>query len=206
MENLKKIILVAGFVLIISALSAQNQSTLQAAFIKSFEAEKAEDYSTAIRELKSIYIADNYFINIRLGWLYYLSKEYTESLKYYDAAILLKPYAIEARFGCVKPLSATENWAKVKDQYLQILKIDPQNTVASYWLGVIYYNRKDYLNASKLFERIINLYPLDYDSCIMLGWSKLNLSKPSDAKILFNHCLILRPNDKSALAGLAKIK
>lgn len=206
MENLKRITLIAGFILLAGGAIAQNQSSMQAAFVKSFEAEKSENYSQAISELKTIYKTDNYFTNIRLGWLYYLSKEYAESLKFYNIAIQLKPYAIEARFGCVKPLSAIESWDKVKEQYLQILKIDPQNTIASYWLGVIYYNRKDYINASKLFEKIVNLYPLDYDSCIMLGWSKLNLAKSSDAKIMFYHCLILRPNDKSALAGLAKIK
>jgi tetratricopeptide (TPR) repeat protein len=83
-----------------------------------------------------------------------LAKNYSESIQYYDKAISLKPYAIEARFGCVKPLSATENWERVKAQYLQILKIDPQNTTANYWLGVIYYNRKEYTNANKLFEKV----------------------------------------------------
>lgn len=206
METLKKITFLAGFILLAGGMMAQNQATLQAAFIKSFEAEKQSNYTASINELKTIYKTDSYFVNIRLGWLYYLNKEYSESIKYYNTAIQLKPYAIEARFGCVKPLSAIQSWDKVKEQYLQILKIDPQNTVAAYWLGVIYYNRKDYPGALKLFEKIVNLYPLDYDSCIMLGWTKLKLARPSDAKILFNHCLILRPNDKSALAGLDAIK
>jgi tetratricopeptide (TPR) repeat protein len=118
----------------------------------------------------------------------------------------LKPYAIEARFGAVKPLSAIESWDKVKAHYLEILKIDPQNTVANYWLGVIYYNRKDYVNAIKLFEKVVNLYPLDYDSVIMLAWSKLNTGKSADARVLFNQALILRPDDSSALSGLKLIK
>ena len=103
-------------------------------------------------------------------------------------------------------MSAIENWEKVKDQYHKILKIDPQNTVANYWLGVIYYNRKDYVAANKLFEKVVNLYPLDYDSVIMLAWTKLNLAKNNEAKVLFNHALTLRPNDSSALSGLKLIK
>jgi tetratricopeptide (TPR) repeat protein len=156
--------------------------------------------------MKTIYKADSYIINIRLGWLYYLAKQYTESIKYYDKSIALKPYAIEARFGAVKPLSAIESWDKVKTHYLEILKIDPQNTIANYWLGVIYYNRKDYVSAIKLFEKVVNLYPLDYDSVIMLAWSKLNTGKSADARVLFNQALILRPNDSSALSGLKLIK
>ena len=116
------------------------------------------------------------------------------------------PYAIEARFGCVKPLSALESWEKVKENYVEILKIDPQNTVANYWLGVIYYNRKDYTNASRLLEKVVNLYPLDYDSVIMLAWTRLNSGKLEDAKTLFHQALYIRPADNSALTGLKLIK
>ncbi|MDD2996096.1 MAG: tetratricopeptide repeat protein [Bacteroidia bacterium] len=204
METLKKIILVC--LLIASVGSFAQTSKYQSAMHRSYEFEQAKNYTNAIREVKSIYKTDDYFANLRLGWLYYLAKNYNESVKLYEKAITLKPYAIEARFGCIKPLSAQENWEKVKLQYLSVLKIDPQNTVANYWLGVIYYNRKDYKNANKLFEKVVNLYPLDYDSVIMLAWTKLQLGKSNEAKVLFNHALTLRPNDKSAMEGLKLIK
>jgi tetratricopeptide (TPR) repeat protein len=205
MEILKKTMLVFVASIAIN-LSAQNATALQSAFSKSYINEQAGNYNGAINDLKSVYAADNYSINIRLGWLYYLAKQYTEAIKYYDVAIKLNPYAIEARFGCIKPLSAIESWEKVKVNYIQILKIDPLNTTANYWLGVMYYNKKDYVTASKLFEKNVNLYPLDYNSTIMLAWSKLNLGKASDARVLFNHSLIIRPYDASALAGLKQIK
>lgn len=204
METLKKIFVIA--LLAIFSYATAQTSKYSAAFQKSYELEKTSNYTTAIKELTGIYIANDYFFNIRLGWLYYLSKNYAESLKYYQKAIDLKPYAIEAKFGCIKPLSALERWDKVEEQYLQILKIDPQNTVANYWLGVIYYNRKDYVSANRLFEKVVNLYPLDYDSVIMLAWTKLNTGKMNEAKVLFNHALTLRPNDSSALSGLKLIK
>ncbi|NEW83694.1 MAG: tetratricopeptide repeat protein [Mariniphaga sp.] len=184
---------------------SQSKDALQRIFEKSYEAENAKNYAIAINELKSDYDPDNYVINIRLGWLNYLAKQYTESISYYEKSIALKPYAIEARFGCVKPLSAIENWEKVKKQYIEILTIDPQNTVANYWLGVIIYNRKDFNGAAKLFEKIVNLYPLDYESVIMLAWSKLYGSKFSEAKVLFQQALIIRPSDSSALSGLKLI-
>ncbi len=187
-------------------LSSQNQANWQKAFNSSYENEKNSRYSQAIQDLKKVYKANDYFVNIRLGWLNYLAKNHKESLRYYNLAVALKPYSIEAKFGCVKPLSAMENWEKVKETYLAILKIDPQNTVANYWLGVIYYNRKDYINARKLFEKVVNLYPLDYDSVIMLAWTNLNLGKSAEAKILFNHAITLRPNDSSAQNGLKLIK
>jgi len=206
METLKRISLTVTLTFLFGALIAQNTAATQATFVKSYESEKSGNYVAAINTMKTIYKADSYFINIRLGWLCYLAKQYSESIKYYEKSIALKPYAIEARFGCVKPLSAIESWDKVKANYLEILKIDPQNTIANYWLGVIYYNRKDFVNATKLFEKVVNLYPLDYDSAIMLAWSKLNTGKSADAKMLFNHALLLRPDDSSALSGLKLIK
>lgn len=204
METLKSAFIIV-FSFLVFTINAQTAGR-QSAFTKSYEYENASNYASAIKEVKTVFDGDDYFCNIRLGWLYYLTKNYTESIKYYDKAITLKPYAIEARFGCIKPLSATENWEKVKAHYLQILKIDPQNTTANYWLGVIYYNRKQYGSAANLFGKVINLYPLDYDSVIMLAWTKLYLGKTGDAKVLFNHALTLRPNDSSALSGLKLIK
>jgi tetratricopeptide (TPR) repeat protein len=206
METLKKITLIVILGLTTTFVEAQNQMVLQAAFAKSYESEQAGKYTTAINDLKSIYKSDGYFVNIRMGWLYYLAKQYTESIKYYNIAISIKPYAIEARFGCVKPLSAIESWENVKVQYVQILKIDPQNTLANYWLGVIYYNKKSFAAAEKLFEKVVNLYPLDYDSIIMLAWTKLNLGKSPDAKVLFYQALVIRPNDNSALSGIKQLK
>lgn len=186
----------------LTASFAQTPSALQNSFYKSYDLEKASNYSAAIAELKKVYRQDDYFANVRMGWLNYLDKNNQESLKFYQNAIRLRPLAIEAKFGCVKPLSAMEMWDAVKEQYLAILRIDPNNTRASYWLGVIYYNRKDYPKAFKLFERIVALYPLDYDSVIMLAWTKYRLGRKAEAKALFNHALTLIPNDKDALSGL----
>ncbi len=194
-------ILTALFLLAVT-VQAQNITALQSAFSKSYIAENQSNYQLAISEMKPIFQKDDYISNIRLGWLNYLAKQYSESIAYYQQAIALKPYAIEARLGCVKPLSAIENWEKVKEQYLEILKVDPLNTTANYWLGVIYYNRKEYKSATTLFEKVVNLFPLDYDSVIMLAWSKLYNSSHADARILFQQALIIRPNDSSALSGL----
>jgi tetratricopeptide (TPR) repeat protein len=203
---MKKLAILLSSLLFSAIMICQAQTDWQKAFYKSYDYEKTGNYSGSINELKKVYAASDYFVNLRLGWLYYLAKNYTESLKYYQNAIRLKPNSIEAKFGCVKPLSAMENWDKVKEQYIQILRLDPKNTVASYWLGVIYYNRKLYPEAEKLFSRITELYPLDYDSVIMLAWTKLQMGKSAEAKKYFNHALTLKPNDNAALSGLKSIK
>lgn len=207
METIKRLIIIVLLIVVGNIpAEAQNPTSWQRTFYKSYDLEKASNYTAAIAELKKVYRADDYFVNIRLGWLNYLSKNNTESLKYYQNAIKLKPQAVEAKFGCVKPLSAMEQWTSVEEQYLAILRVDPNNTRASYWLGIIYYNRKAYSKSDRMFEKVVSLYPLDFDSVIMLAWTKYRLGKKAEAKTLFNHALTLMPNDKDALSGLKLIQ
>jgi len=206
MENLKTLLTV--FVTFVTFFLCQGQTNekINAAFTASYRSESTGNYATGVSELKAVYSSDNYNMNARLGWLLFLSKQYTESVEYYDRAINLKPYGLEARFGMIKALNALESWDTVKEQYVAILKIDDQNTTALYWLGVLLYNRKDYDGAVRNFEKIVNLYPMDYGSVIMLAWSKYYQGKNTDARILFNQALLLAPNDASALSGLNLLK
>jgi tetratricopeptide (TPR) repeat protein len=199
------------FIAILLSLSAgnvysQSDAKIQAAFADSYKSELSGNYVQSVSEIRAVYQAGNYSINARLGWLLFLAKQYTESVNHYDKAIKLKPYAIEVRFGMIKALNALESWDKVKEQYEAILKIDSQNTTSLYWLGVLLYNRKDYENAAKNFEKIVNLYPMDYGSVIMLAWTRLYQGKSADARVLFNQALLLSPNDSSAISGLNQLK
>jgi tetratricopeptide (TPR) repeat protein len=206
METLKKILITLISTFSFGILSAQTDAQLQTAFAESYKSEISSNYVISISQIKSVYLPENYSVNARLGWLLFLAKQYTESITYYERAVRLKPYAIEVRFGLIKDYNALESWDKVKEQYEAILKIDGQNTTSLYWLGVLLYNRKDYDNAAKNFEKIVNLYPMDYGSVIMLAWTKLYQGKKADAIVLFNQALILSPNDQSALSGLNQLK
>lgn len=206
METLRLFLVVILSALAAGNINAQPDAKIQAAFASSYKSEQNGNYVLSVSEIKAVYQADNYSINARLGWLNFLAKQYTESVNYYDKAIKLKPYAIEVRFGMIKALDALSGWDKVKEQYEAILKIDSQNTTSLYWLGVLLYNRKDYENAAKNFEKIVNLYPMDYGSVIMLAWTRLYQGKKADAIVLFNQALLLSPDDSSALAGLNQLK
>jgi tetratricopeptide (TPR) repeat protein len=188
------------------SLTAQNYTVLQDAFAKSQAYEARGNFTDAIAIMKTIYQQDSYEINLRLGWVTYLAGLFTESSAYYQEAIKLKPYSIEAKFGVVNPASALGNWDQVITQYNEILTIDPQNTLANYRMGSIYYGRKDYTKAEKYLEKVINLYPFDYDSLVLYAWTNLKLGKTREAQVLFNKVLLNRPKDVSALEGLALIK
>ena len=205
MSILKNICITAALMISLPLL-AQNDAALQKAFSESYTQEYNKKYNDAIATLSKVNSDANYETNLRIGWLHYSNKNYPQSQAFYHKAVQLKPYAVEARLGLVKPLSALESWDKVLEQYEEVLKIDPQNYTAGYWAGVIHYNRKKYDAAIRLFEKLVNLYPFDYDVNHMLAWSYLNIGRSNDARLLFNIALLSRPGDASCLAGLAKIK
>ncbi len=204
MEILKKTFIAPLLVLIVMQLHAQTNAVLQKAFHNSYTDELNKNYTAAINDIYPYLSDNNYEINIRLGWLHYLNKNYTASQSYYQKAISLKPGSVEAKFGYVKPLSFLQSWDKVIEQYLAILKIDPQNTQANYWAGIIYYNRKQYDAAIKCFRTVITLYPFDYDGNHMLGWSYLMAGKKTEAKPLFEKALVIKPADASSTDGLSR--
>jgi tetratricopeptide (TPR) repeat protein len=183
-----------------------NFKPIEDAFASSYLLQDKANYTGAIAALKAVYDENSYEINVRLGWLNYLGGFFTESAAYYQKAIKLKPYAIEPKLGFVYPAAALGNWDQVIAQYNEILKIDSQNTTANYRLGSIYYGKLDYASAEKYLEKVVNLYPFDYDSNILYAWTNLKLGKNREAQVLFHKVLMMRPNDTSALEGMGLIK
>jgi tetratricopeptide (TPR) repeat protein len=185
---------------------AYAQENVINAFKESYDQEIAGNYKNAIEKLNTIYQADAYEINLRLGWLHFQNAQLKESVEYYSRAVNLKPYAIEPKLGMVLPLSVDGKWDEIIDVYQKILQIDPQNSLVNYRMGLIYYNRGNFDRADPFLEKVVNLYPFDYDGLILLAWNKLNLQKSREAKVLFQKVLMYNPGDESALEGLKLLK
>jgi len=202
----KVILLVITLVYLAGHAVGQDFTAISDAFKQSYSYEDESKYTEAAAELKKVYDANSYEINLRLGWLTYKAGSFIESTEYYQKAIDLKPFAVEPHLGFVMPAAAAGNYNQVEDQYTRILSVDPMNTKANYWLGVIYYNREQFDIALKYFEKVINLYPFDYDCTIMHAWTNYKLGNLREAKVLFQKALLISPGDTSALEGLGLIQ
>ncbi len=201
---IKKTLIAA--VLLLPVVAFSQEDNLSQVFSKSYVFETNSDYLKAANVIKESKAATSYEGYLRMGWCYFLAKEYVLSKSNYEKAVMLMPFAIEPHLGLANPLAGLGNWEQVLEQYQIILKTDPQNTLTLYRMGLIYYNRKDYGTAQKYFEKVVNLYPFDYDSSIILAWTMLNSNKSIEAKVLFGKCLLMRPDDPSTLEGLKLIK
>lgn len=206
MEFMRRIMLVTMFLWVALGTQAQDFDKLSKSFEASYAAENKGEYPLAIQSLLNVYRSDSYELNLRLGWLHYMSGRFTDAIPYYQKSIDLMPVSIEAKLGYVLPAAALGNWAQVEKQYRDILKIDPMNTTANYRLGLIHYGRQEYAQALRYFDKVINLYPFDYDTVIMVAWSHLKSGQLREAKVMFQRALLIRPNDADALQGLGMIR
>lgn len=202
---MKKSILILLFGLTINFAQAQDDK-VKNAFAASLGLEIKGSYPQAISKIMEVYVPTSYEMNLRLGWLNYCAGLQKESKQYYNMAMNIMPFSIEAKFGSIYPMTALNEWDNIALQYQNILKIDPNNSYALYALGMVYYNGKLYEKANKCFTLLVNLYPFSYDGLHMLAWTSYRLAKNKEAKQLFNRVLLLAPNDPSSLEGLALIK
>lgn len=208
---MKKIIFLAACVFFnFINTNAQTQETAKLIEIynKSLIQEASSDYQGAKKLLEGMYPQNknNYIVNLRLGWLSYLSGDYNASKKYYQTAIGLKKQSIESMIAYTLPLAALEEWNEVEKIYLNVLKLDEKNYTANLRLGQIYLYRADYNQAKKYLENVFNCNPASYEPNLSLGWANYYLGDNQKAFELFNNVLMLNPNDSLATEGISLIK
>ena len=204
MELLKKSLTI--FITALTLNVAAQDKTVMDAFSQSYDFEAIKKYDAAISSLNKVYSETSYEINMRMGWLNYSAGKSKEAIAYYQKAITIMPAATEPLWAIITPLSVLEIWNEVEKNYVAILKLDPKNASANYSLGLIYYYRKDYVNAKKYFDVSLNLYPYNYNNMLMSAWTNYFLGSKNEAKLLFKKVLLYSPNDSSALEGLGLIK
>jgi tetratricopeptide (TPR) repeat protein len=203
---MKTLIILSLIIVIGDSLHGQALDQTIQAFKESYAAEADSNFALAIQMMEEVYRDNSYELNLRLGWLNYLNHDYSKSSEYYQKSIDLLPYAFEAKLGYVLPQAAMGNWTNVLNVYEKILKADPQNTLVNYRMGFIYYQREDYQKAFHYLEKVVNLYPFDYDSVVLFAWTNYHLGKLREAKVLFEKTLMIRPEDLSSREGLDLIK
>jgi tetratricopeptide (TPR) repeat protein len=185
---------------------AQDADKIKAAFNLSIEEEAAKNYDRAIQSMMQVYSENSYEVNMRLGWLTYINAKYDESINYYKKAVKLKPMSTEALWGLASPLSMKQKWVELNDTYLAIIKNDPKNSLANYYVGLFYYSDKNYAKAKSYFDVSLELNPMDSEVCRMSAWTNYFLKNKDVALALFNRVLMLNHTNSSALEGLTLAK
>ena len=192
--------------MILSGSMAYSQTNLQKSFNESYVFESEKKYDNAINSINQAKTDNCYECYYRLGWLYYSAGKNAESASNYLIASKLMPAATEPLWGLVNVYLKTEKWIELEKTYLSILKLDATNSTANYRIGLIYYYRKDYVNAKKYFDVSLNQYPTDVDFLVMSAWTNYFLGNIPASKVLFTKVILLQPTNNSAEEGLKLVK
>ena len=169
------------------------------AFKNSYSAYLNDNLSEAINSIGEVYDSTSYIMNLRLGWLYYESAKFDQSIEYYQRAIDLQPKSIEAKFGKAYPLSAVEKWNEIIKLYKEILIIDPNNYNANLRLAGIYKFRNEFDSSLNYAKKLGVLYPFDFVVNMLLAELHDKLNNHKQAKIHLNRALSYNPDSKEAL-------
>ena len=166
-----------------------------------FEYKKEYNKAFEILEPASKENANDYFLQLRMGWLALLKGDYTKSSSFYQKATLIHPNAIEPRIGYVRALLALGQYKQAEVACKTILKLDSKNYFARSNLAYTYYVLSNYSEAEKIYDSIVDDYPADTEMMIGLGWSFLKQNKKAKANEIFSELLKIIPKEERVSSG-----
>ena len=198
---MKKLILFLAVILF-----AFSNKEIKEIYYKSYNYEKMGDYKDAIKVLIPLYkkYPEGYTINLRLGWLFYLNKNYSNSIKHYQKASLILPYSIEPKLGLMRDYLAMQDFKDALKEGNLILREDYYNYYGNYYEILALKGIKDYQNAIKVTNKMLGLYPTSVLFLNILGEVYYLQNKKDLAKKVFKSVLLLDPNNVIAKSYLNK--
>ena len=185
-------------------LFAFSNKEIREIYYKSYNYEKMGDYKDAIKVLIPLYekYPNGYTLNLRLAWLFYLNKKYSNAIRHYQKASLIAPSSIEPKLGLMRVYLDLGNYKKVLQIGNIVLKIDYYNYYGNYYEIKALKNLKDYKTALNLVNKMLSLYPTSVLFLNLLGEIYYLEGKKDLAKRVFESVLILDPNNVVAKSYL----
>ncbi len=181
----------------VSPAQTLSYQKLKEAYHRSYEFEREGQYAKSIQALMPVYqkYPRGYTINLRLGWLFYLSGRYRNAIEHYEKAAAAAPGSVEALLGLSLPYLAQKNWSKVETLMYRVLKIDFYNYYGNLRLAQALRNQKKYYQAEAVCRKMLALYPTDVNFLAELALNLYYRNQKSEAKKLFRDLSILAPQN-----------
>ncbi|MGC8493786.1 MAG: tetratricopeptide repeat protein [Syntrophobacteraceae bacterium] len=185
-----------------------NRSEIAAAYYKSYEHERSQSYESAIQDLSAIYTGNpnDYLVNYRMGWLYYLGRNYSEAIKHLNKALAVSPQSIEVMNTIIPVYSARADWPKVEAKSMAVLKIDFYNLSANYWYSHSLRMEKKYGPAIQVDRKMLTVYPTSATFLQELGENLFLDNKKEESLSVFRKLKLLWPSNAVADQYLNKLE
>jgi len=204
---MRRLAFLLSFLFYFSLSMALTYEEIKQAYYQSYMFEKRGDFQNAIKSLMKVYkyYPTGYTVNLRLGWLYYLAKNYPKSIYHYEKAISVAPYSIEAKLGLTLPYLAEGKFNSVENVCYQILRTDFYNYYGNLRLAYALRKEGKYKLAKKVILKMLTLYPTDTEFLMELALNYIALGEKAKAKRILEDILILEPLNYKARRYLEKL-
>ena len=165
-------------------------------YFKSYDYEQMGKYKEAIKVLAPLYkkYPKGYTLNLRLGWLFYLDKKYSNAIKYYKKASLINSYALDPKLGLINVYLTTERFKDAEVVAYELLKVDYYNYYANLYMVKALIAQAKYKTATKIINKMLALYPTDIKYLEQLA-VVYKITKNPYLDRLYEDILILDPNN-----------
>jgi len=178
-------------------LSASDEfDEVKSQYFKSYDYELLGKYKEAIKVLSPLYkkYPKGYTLNLRFGWLFYLNKNYVDSINYYKKASFINTYALDPRLGLVRVYLDTHSYKEAQNVSSELLKIDYYNYYANIYMIQSLNAQKKYEVSIKIINKMLALYPTDI-SCLELLAVVYKAINSKHLQKLYEDILVLDPNN-----------
>jgi len=176
--------------------SSEDFESIKSDYFKSYDYEQVGKYKEAIKILSPLYkkYPHGYTLNLRLGWLFYLKKNYNNSEEYYKKASLMNTSALEPKLGLIRNYLATYSYEDAQNMATEIIKVDHYNYYANLYMAQSLIAQKKHKIAEKIIKKMLALYPTDI---LFLEQLLMNYKATSNKyyKKVYESILILDPNN-----------
>jgi tetratricopeptide (TPR) repeat protein len=102
-----------------------------------------------------------YTVNLRLGYLYNLNKQYANAEQHYKSAQQAIPTAITPYLGLMSVYQNKGQLDQAASQGQQLLKMDSYNYYGNLQMASIFWQQKKYTEALKVYQKMLGIYPTD---------------------------------------------
>ena len=89
------------------------------------------------------------------GDQFFRNGDYEEAIKYYDQYLRVKPDHIKSIYNRGRAYEELDLIELARNDFEQVLELDPKNVQAHLSLGGYFYNKQDFTSASDYYERAI---------------------------------------------------
>lgn len=186
-------------------IAAEAKLSVAEAFRQSMELELAQNFSQAIEVLTPTQqrFPKNYYVNLRLGWLYYLNGDMANSQRCYQSATRIEPRSVEAKTGLLLPLLAQQRYSEAESMAKMAIRLDANNYFANLRLAFALRMQGKFQVAHEVNQQMLRLYPADVAFLLEQGLTQSALGRSEESRELFQRVLLLQPDNLTASNALA---